>query len=1178
MNKRYLTCLLALLLWSRFGFAYTVIRDFRVQHEKEPIAVEDRHPLFGWKMDSDLRGQKQTAYQLVLIREVDGGELWNTGKVLSDCSVDIPYRGVALQPEKGYRVQLTVWDKNDIPYHCDTRFETGLMSTRPRAWKGAQWIGSREITLDAASQCLFVIETRFRILKGRKASLILGADDFRLQNAFQNCFAVASKESYIQVEVEPDIPEVRIYRVGYFPGDTKDRPMATLKPGHAISTEGAEHFLSLQVDNSEMTLSLDGELLTVSGPVVLNELGSGGNHISFPNLAQVGFSAEPGSEVVYSDYRILNAGESEDRLAFDNRYYGIFEQIPGVHAEGNRICVSNPGPAKLQGWADPSHGAETQLRTEFRTRGKVKEARLYASGMGIYDLFLNGEHVGDAWFAPGNSQYREVLGYQKYDVTEMLQEGENALSASLAGGWYSGYMTFVASNFNFFGDYPALLSRLSILYEDGSREDIVTSPETWKAFNDGPLRLGSFFQGERYDARKETPGWNRPGFDDRDWASAQVIAPREWIDFSLTARYDEPVKVREVLTARRIMPASDAHTHIYDMGVNMVGVPEISIPAGWLKEGETVILTYGEQLYPGLKGDSKEYIRRFGRKGRNVAGHILFESNRAALDSDFYTAAGSEAVTIRPSKTFRGYQYIQVYIPSHEGALPPGNVKGLVLSSCQVPTGTYRATTSDGNRTGTLVNQLFRNLQRSQLGNYLTIPTDCPQRNERMGWTGDAQVYTRTGTYHADVQNFFRQWMVSLRADQGIGDDVDVPGGIGSTVPTFVKADDTIFSWGTTWSAAVCQVPWQLFIQYGDTRVVEENFDTMMDWLNGMAFYANKDYPYLSTKTDGLADHLALDDRTPRELLNNAIYIRMMEVVSIMADAIGRHAEARTLRERHDHAVEDWNRCFVDPETGMTRDFTGEIVHTQSSYATPLNFHAFNEENRARAAAHLASLVRDPGHGFGPYTVTTGFSGTPNLLPALSENGYAQEAYRMICNTAYPSWLYPVTQGATSVWERWNSRDTAFAAQTENGMNSFNHFALGSVGEWMYEYQLGITNDHEKGEAGYRHFVLQPSAGADYTALEGSFDSAYGTIRSAWTASEGILKTYRCTIPANTSATLYLPVDGNTTETAPCEGAVFCGFTVRNGLRVASFELVSGTWEFTFSGKTVCCTFVPGRP
>ena len=505
-------------------------------------------------------------------------------------------------------------------------------------------------------------------------------------------------------------------------------------------------------------------------------------------------------------------------------------------------------------------------------------------------------------------------------------------------------------------------------------------------------------------------------------------------------------------------------------------------------------------------------------------------------------------------------------------------MKGLVLSSCQVPTGTYRATTSDGNRTGTLVNQLFRNLQRSQLGNYLTIPTDCPQRNERMGWTGDAQVYTRTGTYHADVQNFFRQWMVSLRADQGIGDDVDVPGGIGSTVPTFVKADDTIFSWGTTWSAAVCQVPWQLFIQYGDTRVVEENFDTMMDWLNGMAFYANKDYPYLSTKTDGLADHLALDDRTPRELLNNAIYIRMMEVVSIMADAIGRHAEARTLRERHDHAVEDWNRCFVDPETGMTRDFTGEIVHTQSSYATPLNFHAFNEENRARAAAHLASLVRDPGHGFGPYTVTTGFSGTPNLLPALSENGYAQEAYRMICNTAYPSWLYPVTQGATSVWERWNSRDTAFAAQTENGMNSFNHFALGSVGEWMYEYQLGITNDHEKGEAGYRHFVLQPSAGADYTALEGSFDSAYGTIRSAWTASEGVIKTYRCTIPANTSATLYLPVVGNTTETAPCEGAVFCGFTVRNGLRVASFELVSGTWEFTFSGKTVCCTFVPGRP
>ncbi|MCR4859196.1 MAG: glycoside hydrolase family 78 protein, partial [Bacteroidales bacterium] len=1101
------------------------------------------------------------------------------------------------------------------------------MNPRISAWKGAGWVGGPELKLDAASQAVYAIRTDFRIVRGSSAALVFGADDFRLRSAFLNGYAVASEKSYFKVEFEPGKDEIRIWRVGYFPEDRSDRPLLVLNPENnpqgnlaGVFKAGDRHSVEIQAEASQLSFIVDGTPVVTAAPVrrgnadplvvgmtgratrasriSVNKIGSGGNFPSFPNLCSVGFASESGSEVEYTDYRLLNAGQSEDRVVFDEARYGIFRDLPGIRVDGGRITVSGPALA----WADPSHGAETMLRTEFSPSKPVRSARLYAAAMGIFRLYLNGKQVGGDWFAPGDSQYRETMCYLKYDVTDLLRTGSNALGAELAGGWYTGYVTFSPGNFNFFGDREALLARLVLNYEDGTRETFVTSPDGWKVWQDGPVRLGSFFQGERYDARKELPGWNEAGFDDSAWAPAVPVAPRPWMDFDIVARYDEPVRVRETLTARRQMPVHDDCTYIYDMGVNMVGVPEIDIPAGWLSEGDVVTLTYGEQVYPGLKGDKKEYVQRFGRRGRNVAGHILYESNRAALDADFYVADGPGAVTIRPRDTFRGYQYIQVHIPSHKGALPLENVRGLVLSSSEIPTGTYHATTSDG-RTGERVDQLFRNIQRSQLGNFLTLPTDCPQRNERMGWTGDAQAYARTGLYQADTRNFFRQWMVALRADQGIGNDRNVPGGIGSTVPTYNRSDDTSFADGTTWGAAVCQVPWQIYNQFGDTQIIEENLETMMDWLNGMAFYRLSDeHPYLSSKASGLADHLALDNRTPPDLLNNAIYIHMMEVTAIMAAAIGREDCATLLRERHDRAKADWNAAYVDPATGKTRGLRGKTIHTQASYATPLNFNVFSDENKGKAEHWLSVLAAAPatsgptpeeaeaqkdiretvtsafgvlGSGntdfnFKPYTITTGFSGTPNLLPALSRAGDAEGAYRMISNTDYASWLYPVVCGATSIWERWNSYDAAFSEPNQNSMNSFNHFALGAVGQWMFEYQLGITANYTQGGAGYREFVLQPTAGGVYTALEGSYDSHYGRIRSAWTAEEGKISSYRCTVPANTSATLYLPVDASSISSyGETDGARYLGNRIHLGHTAACYELVAGDWEFTVGNGTV---------
>ena len=1213
MNKYSLPLLLTLLLLTLLpvrAVAQTRITDLRVEHRTEPSAVEETHPSFSWKMESSVPGQRQTAYRIKVRRTSDGRTVWDSGDVRDSLSTGIRYLGMALQPATSYEWDLNVTDRDGKKLTASSRFSTGLMDPRISAWKGAMWIGDNRPSMDAASLHMFSISSHFMIVKGSTAGFIFGADDFRLKNIFCNDWSLAG-ENYFKVMLDfsdygKDYGMVLyVFRVGYAPGDSPERPLLIIckdeYPGTNINqiVKGGpndDHSLKVTVCDGTLAFTIDGQPLTTEAGgeqtrFQVSRAGTGHDINTFPNLCSVGFTASGESDVTYTGYRIEAGGQSESGpLFFGAKHYTRFESLSCIRLPKyrnqsgyeNDIVVVNKSEEEVTEYIDPSFGGAKMLRSEFSTAGKkVKSARLFASALGVYNFYVNGKKVGDDWFAPGASQYRETVTYQAYDVTSQIRSGKNAIGAELFEGWYSGYMTYDTQNYNFFGDVQALLCRLDIEYDDGTVESVVSRPESWKSFDGGPVRAGSFFQGERYDATLEAivQGWSEPGYNDRAWKPADRIRTRSWVNPFLRARHDELVRVRETRKAVEKMPvrSADNHTHIYNMGVNMVGVPEIHIPAGWLKRGDVVTIRYAEQLYPGLEGDPEEYIRRFGPTGRGLAGHLLFETNRTALNTDFYIAAGSGEAVIRPRSTWRGYQYIQITIPSHEGALPLENVKGLVLSSCEVPTGRYQAVT--GNKvTGERVNKLFTNIQRSQMGNFFTLPTDCPQRNERMGWTGDAQVYCRTATYNADVFSFFRQWMTAVRDDQGIGSAKDAPGSVGNTVPSFKREKDTGFNASTTWAAAVCMVPWQLYNQYGDTRIIEDNLDAMMSWLNGMAFYPLSDrYPYLSAKTDDLGDWLAMDERTPSDLVNNAIYIHMMEVTAKMAEAVGRNDYARILRERRLLAIKDWNQAYVDPSSGKTRSLNGNIVHTQTSYATPLNFNVFNDANQARAAEHLATLAVTPNssgpqkdagkNDFQPRTITTGFSGTPNILPALSRAGRWKEAYSMFICTSLPSWLYPVTKGATSVWERWNGYDGAFSDPNCNSMNSFNHFALGSVGQWMYEYQLGISPGED---AGYKHFVLQPMAGGAFVSLEGSFESEYGRIGSSWTADPvGIMSSYTATVPANTSATLYLPVNESISNVGSSAWAVYTGRDIHDGIPVAVYELTSGTHHFSILENSV---------
>ncbi len=1246
--------LVILLLVPFKSYSATVISNLRVESLVTPMAVEDMHPYFSWQMESTETGQKQTAYQIVVTRETDKRVVWNSNKVESGLSNNIRYVGVGLQPEMEYSWEVTVWDASEQSYMANSWFETGLMNPDISAWDGARFIGVNSLTLDASSALVFEINTDFQILRGDAVSVVFGANDFRFNDRFQNIENVEG-ENYIRFELDISGAGkekgvvLNIYRVGYGKDDSADTAYqiisAELYPETNINeiiteeNKNEVHNMSISVEAGNITFAIDGQSLQTSSPqeennfsegfrgrggssITISNYSTGGNSNSYPNLNSVGFACNQGDEVVFTNYKILNGGRSnpDNNIVFGSNNgatYVIFEKLEGVTVrdDATSITVGNSSHETIVGYADPSYGSLSMVRTDFSTASEksVSKAKLYATSMGSNELYINGERVGEDWFAPGASQFRETLGYYAYDVTDMMQNGENSMGALLIPGWYSDYMTYTPGNFKFFGDTEALLAKLVITYSDGTEETIITDPATWKVCKDGPIEYGSFFNGERYNALKEAVisvgsnvnGWATTAYDDSDWAASEIVEPRDWINFDIVARYDQPVRIAEVLQATEVLDthSEEGHTYTYNMGLNMVGVPSITIPAGWLNEGDLVIMCYGEQVYPGYAGDNQEYIDLYGYEGgKAVAGRILKETYRAAFATDFYIAKDSREVVIQPRTTFRGYQYIQITIPNQKGALPLNNVKGLVLSSDNLSTGTYEVTTND-ETTDNLVNQLFKNIQRSQLGNFFTLPTDCPQRNERMGWTGDAQAYTRTGIYNSDTHNFYRQWMVALRDDQGVGSDTEATGGIGSTVPTYNTSDATSFANGTTWAGAVCMVPWQMYIQYGDKKIIKENIETMMQWLNGMDFYDySKEYTHLSSKTGGLADWLAMDSHTPSELANNAIYIYLMEVTAIMADAIGENEYADILKERHSKAKAEWNEVYVDPKSGRTRNDDGIIVHSQTSYATPLNFNVFSHENKVKAEEYLAELAANPsssntnpdgstvvylnegGGPFGglgessaapannflPYTITTGFSGTPNILPALSRAGKVDEAYQMFTSTDYTSWLYPVTMGATSIWERWNGYEAAFQENNQNSMNSFNHFALGAVGQWMYEFQLGITTDHENGEAGYKHFVLQPQAGRLYTSLSGSYDSNYGTISSSWTADgEGFMTSYTAGVPANTSASLYLPVINGTNNMESVEGASFSGMTIRNGISVAKYELTSGTFEFTITDREV---------
>jgi len=708
------------------------------------------------------------------------------------------------------------------------------------------------------------------------------------------------------------------------------------------------------------------------------------------------------------------------------------------------------------------------LRREFSVNRKVARARLYATAKGLYEIGLNGKRVGDEYFTPGWTAYDFRYQYQTYDVTGLVRSGKNCLGVMLGDGWFRGTMTWEPKR-DSYGKKLALLAQLVITYLDGTQE-IIGTDEKWKAAT-GAVLASDLYNGETYDARLERTGWNEAGYNDNEWKGVTV---REAPKAKLVAPAGPAVKKVEEIKPVKVFqtPAGDT---VIDMGQNMVGWVKFEVTA---PAGTTITLRHAEVL--------------------DKAGNFYTENLRSGKQTIRYTTKGQGVETFEPHFTFQGFRYVAV--SGWPGEVRAEDFRGVVVHSAMTRTGTFESSSS-------MLNQLEHNIIWGQKGNFVDVPTDCPQRDERLGWTGDAQVFARTASFNHDTAGFYTKWLKDVALDQE--DDGAVP----FVIPNILSHETRKGAAASAgWADAAVVVPWTVYQAYGDKRILEEQYPSMKAWVEYMRRQAGASYIWSSGFSfgDWLAFATTNSDypgaTTDKDLIQTAYFARSTELLAKTAEVLGKKEDAADYGGLEEKVRVAFQKEFVTPNGRLASN-------TQTAYALALAFGLLPETQRAEAAGRLAADVRKFGH------LTTGFLGTPVLCQTLSDYGYLDEAYMLLNRTEYPSWLYPVTKGATTIWERWDGIKPDGSFQ-DAGMNSFNHYAYGAIGEWMYRVVAGIEIDERA--PGYKHILIQPRPGGGLTHAYASVESMYGQVASGWEIADGKL-TVKIEVPPNTTATVRLP-------------------------------------------------------
>jgi alpha-L-rhamnosidase len=805
-----------------------------------------------------------------------------------------------------------------------------------------------------------------------------------------------------------------------------------------------------------------------------------------------------------------------------------FKDISPVHKDRQNLFLPPP----------------RHYRKHFAAEKAVKRATLHASALGIYEVHLNGTRVGDAFFEPGWSDYLKRAYYRTHDVTAHMRNGTNALGAIVAEGWYSGYLGYgllvgygpYKSGRDFYGKTPAFLAQLEIEYTDGSRDTIITD-SSWQVSAEGPIREADFLMGETFDARRDRKDWYFPG-GASDWSWEPAIRAEDngstkaaffdnrgerevELGFQkppkMQAYSAPPIRITEELKAQRITEPKPG-TYIFDLGQNIAGLVRLKVKG---PAGTKVQLRFGEMLHPD--------------------GRLMTENLRKARATDYYILRGDpEGETWEPRFTYHGYQFVEVTGLESKPGLDM--ITGLVLHNDTPLIGSFECSDE-------VMTKFWKNTVWTQRANFIEAPTDCPQRDERLGWMGDAQVYIRTATYNADVAAFFTKWLDDVEESQrsfgAYPDYAPYPMGHGAPGQT----------WGTAWTDAGIICPWTIWQVYGDQRVIERHWDSMarfMDWRKQRA-------PDFKGRKDGntWGDWLNVNEPTPIELIDAAYFKHTADLMAQMARAIGREKESAAFEELRGRIAEQFARDYQNPDGSLK-------VNTQTAHVLSLAFGLTPDELRKERADRLAEMIARNNH-----RMATGFLGTKWLLPALSENGHHDLAVRLFQSRHFPSWGYAVVNGANTVWERWDSytKEDGFGRHNA-AMNSFSHYAFGAAMEWGFRTLAGI----DAAETGYKKIVIRPGVPArgsnpdqtPITWVKAEYGSVRGPIAVSW-KNGGDQFQLEVKIPANTTAEIFLPAKSRETITEsgrPLGKAPGVKFLRLEGDR-AVIEAGSGNYHFS---------------
>jgi alpha-L-rhamnosidase len=1046
------------------------VADLRCEYLADPLGVDAPRPRLTWVIQSDQRGQRQTAYQVLVastpaLLEQDRGDLWDNGKVASEETANVVYRGEPLASRQACHWKVRAWDRDGkpSPWSAPARWEMGLLkpddwqakwiaapppvNAQPESLAGAKWIWCPEAGVDPAKDAPAgkrFFRCRVNVpaaeMPGR-ASLLLSVDDeYTLFVNGRQIGRVAEADGW---------KHPRSYDI---------RPQ--LKPG--------ENVVALAATN-------------IKGPAgVCVKLA-----IQFPGKPP---------QAIVSDRTWKTSATSAkgwNSPGFDDASWKNAQELV---AFGGGV------------WGSPSPDTGSQpvpvLRKAFALDKQVVSARLYVTALGLYEVHINGQRAGDHVLAPDWTDYRKRVRYQVYDVTSSVKQGDNVISALLGNGWYCGHIG--NGGFRYFGKEPALLAQLEVTYHDGSTARIV-SDDTWKT-HASPILASDFFLGESYDATKMLVDG-----DDTSWPAAIVRSepPRK-----IEAQVMPPVRVLARLKAKSLSEPKPGRW-TFDLGQNMVGVVRLKVSA---PKGTKITLRHAEMLNPD--------------------GTIYVTNLRGAPSVDSYICGGAGTETWQPRFTFHGFRYVELTgLPQKPDM---DTITGIVIGTDTPRVGEFAC--SDPR-----INQLQSNIQWGQRGNYISIPTDCPQRDERLGWMGDAQVFVRTATMNADVAAFFTKWLVD------VDDGQSSAGAFGDVSPNTMGGNSV-----PAWADAGVICPWTIYQTYGDRRILRRHLPAMTRWVEFCRAHSSG---LIRDKNRGAdyGDWLSIGADTPKDLIGTAYFAYSTDLLARSYRAVGKTEEAAKYEQLFRDIKAAFIKRYVKPD-GRIRPLGTGAGNTQCCYAMALKFNLLPDELRPKAAQYLQDDIRAKG-----WHVSTGFVGVSYLLPVLTQAGKIDTAYRLLMQDTFPSWLFSVKHGATTIWERWDGWTPEKGFQ-DPGMNSFNHYALGSCGQWLFDTVAGIGLDPN--QPGYKHIIIHPRVGGGLSWARASLNSIRGPIASAWKFQGGAkstLLTLDVTIPANTTATVYVPaaraeaVQESGRPAAAAEGVKF----LRAEQGEAVFEVQSGTYRFT---------------